>query len=742
MTNAFKMQKDPHFGTTQAMVNHVSVADFNNDLMDDGSHLYSKTWAPELASLMEILQREGEDIVKQFYEGLFRLPRSKDILEVLSEQELQHLKSQQIQNLYALSSPTLTAMDHRTMALRVGRIHAIVGLGWEDLIRCRGIFSAAIHNKVDASLHGRALAVLGRRLTQDLAWQTEAYERLRDSRQDALLRVTQLAWEVESYTDLIGRVVQILGELDEVSGCSVGRPDSQGVFRFESVSGKTIERYLEELERSSERPITDCDRPQGLGPAGRAWRSGNVERNVNFSTDPRMAPWRSIALREGFRSSLAIPLRQPGCPPKAVLTLYSALPGGYSASDQTAFVATLQTLLGLAIARIENQEGRSHAVPYAKRQHWAALLRSDALQMHYQPLLDLRTGQITKVEALARLRDGDRILTPAQFFPALSSDDFLDLYARGLAQALSQRNRWVQDGIELNVSVNMPASALIDVRYFEVTRKALAEHACSPDMLTLEILETDALPSGTHVSGELEKFKKLGVNLAEDDLGSGHSSLNRLRELPFDWIKIDRSIVNVAGQDASNVLRFVYQLTRLGRSLGKSVVVEGVEDAGMLEAIYVLGADVAQGYAIARPMSAEEVVTWIGKQPSFPRALSPRSTLGKLATLLIWEERLHLICSDTRAFGRLSAIVNTSAKAGVVAANATPPLDSACQVCPFSHFFIDTESILPGGSSDPSVRRALIAAAVSHGSGSVAYRSARDRVVTAIMNGTSEPCVR
>ncbi|MFL9894435.1 EAL domain-containing protein [Paraburkholderia sp. RL17-381-BIF-C] len=721
-----------------AMSKEVSDATPENDLMDDGSHLYSQAWASSLTSLTEVLRHNAADIVKRFYDGLIRLPKSEHTLAALSERELQHLKTQQIQNLYALASPELTAIDHRAMALRVGRIHAIVGLEWEDLIRSRGILSAAIHDTLDTTLHGRALAVLGRRLTQDLAWQTEAYQRLQTSRQDVLLRVTRLAWEVESYTDLIGRVVQILGEHDEVAGCSVGRPDSQGIFRFESVSGKTMERYLADMENSTQRPISNGDLPQGQGPVGRAWRSGNVERSINFATDPLMAPWKTLAMQENFRSSVAIPLRQPGHAPKAILLLYSAFPGGYSAADQMAFITPLQTLLGLAIARIENQEGRTQAVPYATRQHWAALLRSDALEMYYQPLLDLKTGQVTKVEALARLRDGDKVLTPGEFFPALSSDDFLDLYVRGLAQVLSQRNRWLQAGFELKVSVNLPSSALGDNRYFEATRQALTEYVCCPDMLTLEILETDALPSGMDVCGELAKFKLLGINLAEDDLGSGHSSLNRLRELPFDWIKIDRSIVSVAGQDASNVLRFVYQLTRLGRSLGKSVVVEGIEDAGMLEAIVILGADVAQGYAIARPMPPQQLTAWMHNRPQLPRSLSAKSALGKLATLLIWEERLHLICEDPRAFGRLFDIVTTPPAIGVVAAAAPAPLDSACQVCPFSRFFSETESILPRELSDPTAQRALIAAAVSHGPDSVAYRSARQRLVTAIMSEAVE----
>jgi EAL domain-containing protein (putative c-di-GMP-specific phosphodiesterase class I) len=618
----------------------------DNDLTDDESHLYSPVWVAALTSLAEALQRNAGDIASWFYEGLTRLPRSKHIPEALSEPELQHLQSQQIQNLYALAAPDLTAMDHRAMALRVGRVHAIVGLKTEDLIRSRGLLSAAIHNNVDTTVHGEALRVLGRRLTRDLAWQTEAYQQLQTSRQDVLLGITRLVWDADSYTDLIVRVGEILGTHDEVAGCSVGRPDSEGVFRFESVSGKTIEKYRAELESSAERPVSDGAFPPGRGAAGRAWRSGKVARIVNFQTDPQAAPWKDLARRNGFRSSAAIPLSPPGHPPMAILSLYSAFPGGYAAADQMTFIAQLQALLGFAIARIENREGHTDTVPYVIRQHWAALLRSDALQMHYQPLLDLRTGQVTKVEALARLRDGDRLLMPGEFFPALSSDNFLELYVRGLGQTLAQRNRWLQGGVNLTVSVNLPPSALSDIRYFEATRQALTEHGCAPHMLTLEILETGALPSGMDVSRELAKFKALGVGLAEDDLGSGYSSLNRLRELPFDWVKIDRGIVSHVGQDPSNVLHFIYHLTRLGHSLGKSVIVEGVEGAELLEAIVILGADAAQGYGIARPMPAQQMIAWLGNQPGLPDPQNPKSPLGKLARLLIREECQHLTSED------------------------------------------------------------------------------------------------
>ncbi len=97
------------------------------------------------------------------------------------------------------------------MALRVGRIHATVGLGREDLIRSREVLSAVIQGTVDTTVHAEALSVLGRRLTRELAWETVAYQRLQASRQDVVLRITRLAWEAGGYTDLIDGIVELLG---------------------------------------------------------------------------------------------------------------------------------------------------------------------------------------------------------------------------------------------------------------------------------------------------------------------------------------------------------------------------------------------------------------------------------------------------------------------------------------------------------------------------------------------------
>lgn len=609
--------------------------------MDEEMELYTLAWTPQRLALSAAMQRHATDIVIQLYEGLARLPASKRILDILTEPEIEHFQARQVQQLCMLTAPDLTAANHRAIALKTGRARAILGLNREDLVRARSILGEAIFQCIGKDAHGDALCLLNRRMNHDLAWQIEAYQRLQLLRQDVLQRITQLAWKTESYTDLVTHIVQTLSQHQAVAACSVVRPDSQGVLRFESAAGSTIEEYLAAVEKTA--PIVTDNPSFNQGPTGRAWNSGDVARSLNIATDPGMAPWKAAALQAGFHSSVAIPLCQPGEATSAILNLYSPFAGGFAGADQIAFISLLQTIISFALGRIERLAGNTSTVPYAIRRRWSALLGSAALKIYYQPLLDLKTGQVTKVEALARLLDGDRLMTPDEFFPALSSDDFLKLYTYGLERALSQTNLWLHDGIRLDVSVNLPPSALGDIRYFEVTRRVLEETGSAPGTLTLEILETDAFPLGVDVSRELTEFKKLGVRLAEDDLGSGHSSLTRLREVPFDFVKIDRNIMGEAGRDASETLRFTYQLIQLGHSLGKSVIVEGIENVGMLEAVIILGADMAQGYGIARPMSADQLTRWMECLPGLPYAHAPSTSLGKLARELLCKERRRLM---------------------------------------------------------------------------------------------------
>ncbi|WP_321927291.1 EAL domain-containing protein [Paraburkholderia guartelaensis] len=678
-----------------------------------------------MKTLIGALHEHAAHVVNRFYEELGRLPKSRRILEMLSGAELAHLKARQIQNLLALASLGLTSREHEDMAQRIGRIHAIVGLDKEELVRSRGILQELIYADIGRTVSTQQLSLYARRLTADLAWQLKAYQAVQDSQQEALLRITRLVWEAGSYTNFIDQVIAALAEHGEVSACTIGRPDEAGIFHFEAGAGGKTEGGMLNVLAAHDREISvRADHPQGQGAIGRAWRSGKPERVVNYQTDPLVAPWRDLAAREGVRSSVSIPLAAPGQPPLAVLSLYSAFPGGFVGPDQVAFVDLLQTLLGCAAMRIPGNDGLSAAVPVSVRQHWAALVRTGALEMHYQPLLSLATGKATKVEALARLRDGESLLVPDVFLSALSSDDLLALFARGIEQALADRERWYAGGRDLDVSINLPPAALNDIRYFEATRTALAAHRCPAARLTLEVLENEALSLSQGQRAILAKFRELGVLLAQDDLGAGHSGLTRLRELPFDWIKLDREMVKVSGGDALSALRVIYQLTRLGHSLGRRVLAEGVDTLDLLRALAILGVDGAQGYVIAKPMEGTRLIEWLDTTPAFAATANvesgagTESLLARLARFVIWEERMLMIAAVPEAAqDLLRALTREEGEGGRA---------------PLAQSLAGFGDILPAGARRDALHREVVGALLTEGPNSEAWRVALNGLIEAI----------
>lgn len=253
------------------------------------------------------------------------------------------------------------------------------------------------------------------------------------------------------------------------------------------------------------------------------------------------------------------------------------------------------------------------------------------LVMFMQPIVDFRSGTVTQMEALARLRTpSGEIELPGNFLPHYSREQLVDVFKQGLDQALRWVSQWDSEGLALNVSVNVPPELLSDPESADWVRGALSQHSVAANRLNLEVLETEEIDSASSDT-TVNELVRLGVNMHLDDLSSGFSTLKRLTDFPFDVIKIDRRIFERAHTRPLQVLTVLASITKLGIDSGYGTVVEGIEDRERLEVSAVLGAQSGQGYLFARPMPPEDVASWL-RQFSMPYREGELTTaLGALA---------------------------------------------------------------------------------------------------------------
>ncbi len=617
---------------------------------------YGAEAARRLVSLRALLGAVTERFIGLFYAGLARESVTAMILDALPPGDLGRLKAKQCEHLNFITNPVLEESAHREAARRLGRAHAAVGVDRPWLIQSYGLWMDALPSVFAREPLRLRLAqpVLARRMALEVEFELEGYAEVDCSLDRVHGAIEDLAWHAEQYTDLIeGAVLALLG-LEQVAAATIARPDAEGVLQYEAIAGEPFRCYLEQLKAGKTLPIRiDFEPPEGRGTSYEAWHSGEIQHVLHYATDPRVVPWREVASGLGIRSSAAVPLRIGGAP-VALLLIFSRYAGGYTGSAQRALLEHLQRVLSLGLERLR-QAPRVQAAP--ERRRYRHLLASGGLEMFYQPVVDLKHGELVKVEALARLHEDDAWFTPDRFLPAFGHEDLYALYRLGLDQALQALDSWRAPGLVVDVSLNLPPRGLSEPRYLEATRQALAAHPLPAGRhLSVEILETEELQQSASVGSMLAPWRELGVQFAQDDLGSGHSSLVRLRRICFEEIKIDRGLVRGVAADPLRVLRFIARLTDLAQEAGARVVVEGLESLGLIEAAAILGADLGQGYAIARPLAAGDLLAWAGIHP--PLAIDParpRTALGVLAESIRWEQRLAAVSAWPEILRQLAA---------------------------------------------------------------------------------------
>ena len=243
-----------------------------------------------------------------------------------------------------------------------------------------------------------------------------------------------------------------------------------------------------------------------------------------------------------------------------------------------------------------------------------ALERGELL-FHYQPKVNMRRGEVIGAEALLRWAHPERGLLPPGEFLLMGADHrlMIEIGKLAVAQALDEIDAWHTQGRRLNLSVNIHAHHLQRRDFVPWLRDELARH---PDLvsgqLTLEVLETSALEDLGLVRELILDCAKLGVDLSLDDFGTGYASLTYLRNLPAAEIKIDASFVRGCLDDPED-LAIIEGVLGLATAFQRRVVAEGVETVEHGRMLLALGCELAQGYAIARPMPTDDLRAWVDR---------------------------------------------------------------------------------------------------------------------------------
>lgn len=234
-------------------------------------------------------------------------------------------------------------------------------------------------------------------------------------------------------------------------------------------------------------------------------------------------------------------------------------------------------------------------------------ISNDELELHYQPKLGLKSGEITGVEALLRWNHSDRgAVSPAKFVPiAEESGLILDLSSWVLQEACRQIKVWEGGPLgHIPIAINLSGKQFSHSDVYQVICKAVHDYSINPGALQLELTETELMRDADGTIGTLARLKKAGISIAVDDFGTGYSSLSYLNKFPIDSLKIDRSFV-MELEDSGDNLSICGAIVALAHSLNLNVIAEGVETAEHKRLLTSLNCDEMQGFYFARPTDAE-----------------------------------------------------------------------------------------------------------------------------------------
>jgi diguanylate cyclase (GGDEF)-like protein len=397
--------------------------------------------------------------------------------------------------------------------------------------------------------------------------------------------------------------------------------------RFKIINDSLGHAVGDELLITIAAKLQHCVRGQG-----RPGRNDSVARlggdEFTILLEDIKDPADAIQVSERIQQALSLPLRLQGHDiyTSASIGVVNSVDGYDSGKD-------LLRDADAAMYRAKSS-GKARHVVFDGTMHDAAMqrlrLESDLrravergeLVLHYQPIVELNSRDLVGFEALIRWERGGRLVSPADFI-TIAEDTGLIIPIGWwvLEDALHQYAGWrrtLPAGSQLNqLAVNLSSRQLSKVGLAADVRDALAAASVDPSALCLEVTESILMNDDPQIVHAVQELKSLGVKLAIDDFGTGFSSLARLKTLPADVVKIDRSFVEGLGKDGEDEA-IVEAVVKLGHHLGLTIVAEGVETQRQLTALQRQGAEQAQGFLWSGPLPPEEFPRWCAEREMQP----------------------------------------------------------------------------------------------------------------------------
>ena len=242
-------------------------------------------------------------------------------------------------------------------------------------------------------------------------------------------------------------------------------------------------------------------------------------------------------------------------------------------------------------------------------------IENDELVLHYQPQVNIKSGELSGVEALLRWEHPEQgMIFPNQFIALAEENNLINaLTERVIYLAVTQNKQWCNEGLNTSISVNISAENIIHLNLPEKLKKLTEQYDINSQNIVLELTESSVMGKLTTSLDVLNRLRMKGFSLSIDDFGTGYSSLSHLYQAPFTELKIDQKFIMHMLEDTEAMV-IVKICIMLGHMLGMDIVAEGVETQEIFDELKEMGCDVAQGYFLSRPIPADDLINWVNSR--------------------------------------------------------------------------------------------------------------------------------